>query len=240
MSDIRLQTIEHEMLVKSYGGIVTNVAGKMIQDPNSTEDAVQEAWYEILKSLPSFNGRSKLSTWIYRISSRVILKFAKKERIYSKRFMNNFFDLDCSNPFVTTFYNLNEELGTDKQIWVKERCKKCLTAFLHCLSAEARMILVLREIASLSYEEISEICNKKVNSTRQIVSRSRRRVNNFLDGNCVLYSQNGKCRCHLREQVADIDLAGEYSRLRESVENINVFQAIDKLLPEKNYWEIML
>lgn len=240
MSDALLPTIDPETLVTQFGGIVTSIATKMIQDQEKAKDAAQEAWCEIIKSLPTFKGLSKPSTWIYRISSRVILKFAKKERIYSKRFIGNFFALEPEHPLVKTFYRLDTEPEGDKHSRVKQRCKKCLIAFLHCLNAEARLILILHDLAGLPFKEISEIFEKKEDHIRQIVSRARRRVNNFLEGNCVLFNADGKCTCHLKQQVTDIDLAGEYSKLRESVKSINVFKTIDWLLPEKNFWKTLL
>ena len=225
-------------LVKEYGGIIHSIARRMLQDSDKVREATQEAWLEVTRSLPAFKGNSKLSTWIYRIATRVVMDYAKHEQIYSTRFMRSFFALNSSSLPVTYFYNLNEECRQDKSIWVKERCNKCLTGFLHCLKNEARLALILRDVAGISYGEIARILEKEEPAVRQLVSRSRRRVISFLDDNCVLYNPRGKCRCHLKKQVLEIDLPNEYEKLRASVQELNVFTAMDQFLPPANLWEI--
>lgn len=60
-------------IVEQYGPLVSSIAHRMNLNRVSVEDATQEAWLEILRSLPTFEGRSSLSTWIYTIASRTVL-----------------------------------------------------------------------------------------------------------------------------------------------------------------------
>jgi RNA polymerase sigma-70 factor (ECF subfamily) len=166
------------------------------------------------------------------------MDFARNEQIYSTRFMKSFFALNSSSLPVTYFYDLNDECHQDKSIWVKERCHKCLTGFLHCLKNEARLALILHDVAGIPYEEIARIFDKEEATVRQLISRSSRRVISFLSDNCVLYNPEGKCRCHLKKQVLEIDLPNEYEKLRASVQQLNVFTTMDRFLPPANFWEI--
>ena len=231
------RSIELENIVKKYGGIVHSIARRMLHDPEKINDVAQEVWAEIFGSLASFRGESKLSTWIYTVTTRVVLKYTKHEQIYSARFIKGFFALNDDALPVKYFYNLNQEPIIDKQIWVKERCHKCLTGFLHCLKNEARLALLLRDLAELPYHEIAQIMNKKESTVRQMVSRSRQKVRDFLNDNCVFYNPQGNCRCHLKKHVLEIDLPKEYEKLRQSVHKMNVFKAMDRILPPQNIWK---
>jgi len=73
-----------EEITKECRGLVSALSHRMIQNPEIAKDAAQEAWMEILKSLKTFKGESKISTWIYTIVSRVILRQAKNEKVYSR------------------------------------------------------------------------------------------------------------------------------------------------------------
>jgi len=44
-------------LVAEYGGVVYSVIHKMVHNTNLSEDIAQEVWLEILKSLPTFQGK---------------------------------------------------------------------------------------------------------------------------------------------------------------------------------------
>jgi RNA polymerase sigma-70 factor (ECF subfamily) len=80
-----------EEITKEYRGLVSAVSHRMIQNPEIAKDAAQEAWMEILKNLKTFKGESKISTWIYAIASRVILRQAKNEKVYSTRYLSEYF-----------------------------------------------------------------------------------------------------------------------------------------------------
>lgn len=50
-----------EEIARSYGPLVSSICRRMLRDPEAARDAAQEAWVQILKSLPSFRGEAKLS-----------------------------------------------------------------------------------------------------------------------------------------------------------------------------------
>ncbi len=128
--------IEINQLVGQFGLTIFRLSHRMIQNNELAKEAAQEVWYEIVKSLDNFKGDSKVSTWIYIIAKRTILRYAQSERIYKKHEINAHFDLDQIE------YN---ELEYDKKSWVKEKCDYCLTAFCHCLNNESRLIFFVSE-----------------------------------------------------------------------------------------------
>jgi RNA polymerase sigma factor (sigma-70 family) len=66
-----------EYIIENYGKMVNSICRRMIQNRDTVEDAVQEVWLEVNKSLKSFRGESKISTWLYKITSRVVMRMAK-------------------------------------------------------------------------------------------------------------------------------------------------------------------
>ncbi|MGE5486031.1 MAG: RNA polymerase sigma factor [Ignavibacteriales bacterium] len=216
-------------VVQAYGRMVSSICRRMIQDEEAAKDAAQEVWLEIIKSLPSFRGESSVSTWIYSVTSRVAMHYALRERTYTTRFLRGYFhgdDLEAP-----------DRLDFDRQVWVREMCDKCLTGILRCLDVDSRMAYVFRDMAGLSYREISEVFLKDEADVRQMVSRARRRLRNFLKDECALSNPSAKCRCKMRRWVEEIDLPREYERIRRALHRVSVFKASEKMLPRKNYWE---
>ena len=123
-----------DQIIAEYGPLVSSICRRMIQDEDIAKDAAQEVWMAVVKSLPSFQGKSKLSTWIYTIAYRVVMNFAKQERQYSTKFLRDYFR--------SGEREILHERTDDKEAWVKEMCDKCLTGMLHCLDNETRMAYI--------------------------------------------------------------------------------------------------
>jgi RNA polymerase sigma factor (sigma-70 family) len=220
--------IDSNYLVTKFGPIVSGLSHRMIVNRNIAKEAAQEVWFEIIKSLDSFKGESNISTWVYIIAKRTILRYSKSEKVYKSHEINDHFDL---KPI--EYYGLEQ----DKKEWVKEKCDRCLTAFCHCLKNESRLIFLFREIAGLEYDQISEIMGISPELTRKALSRSKEKVRNFMDKNCVLYNPKGECKCRIRKYLVSVDLDIAYNKLAKAVNLIDFFQKFDLILPYKNYWE---
>ena len=62
-----------EALVRAYTPKVYAHAYRFFGDGPSAEDAVQEVFVKVFRSLPDFDGRSSFSTWLYRVTRNVCL-----------------------------------------------------------------------------------------------------------------------------------------------------------------------
>jgi len=119
-------------------------------------------------------------------------------------------------------------------------CDRCLTGILHCLEPEARIIYVFKEIAGLSYSEIADIVEKGETTVRQIGSRARRKLANFMNDECMLYNPNGKCRCRMKRHITNTGLAEEYRKIKDVLNQVSVFQRFEKVFPKRDYWEKLI
>lgn len=223
-----------EEMVREYGPLITSICRRLIQEPETARDAAQEVWVQVIKSMPSFKGDSKLSTWIYTIAYRVAKDYSIRERVYSIRFLREYFHRDEG----TSYQGDSQE--PEKAYWVKEMCDRCLTGILHCLEPETRIIHVFKEIAGLSYSEIADIVEKDETTVRQIVSRTRRKLANFMNDQCMLYNPNGKCRCRMKGHITNTGLAEEYRKIKDVLNQVSVFQRFEKVFPKRNYWEKLI
>ncbi|WP_432409407.1 RNA polymerase sigma factor [Wukongibacter sp. M2B1] len=219
-------------IVREYGKMVSGICRRMIQDQDLAEDVAQEVWIQIIKSIDSFEEKSKLSTWIYTICYRVIKKYCKKERVYTTVFLSSYYrqgELE-----------IPENIDYDQSIWIKEMCNKCITGILHCLDNESRLIYLFRDVVQLEYGEISVIFNKKEVAIRKLISRVRKKLKNFLEDECILFNPHGKCNCRMKRLVKDIKLEEEYTKIREIAKTVNFFVESEEILPCKNFWEKLI
>jgi RNA polymerase sigma-70 factor (ECF subfamily) len=143
-------------LVDIYSERVYRLALKILNDPQDAEDILQETFLKVMRALPSFEGRSSLSTWIYRIATNEALMLLRKRK-YGNSSID---DLE---------YGDSEEGERELQIidW-------CCLPERELLSGEGRIFLdkaieslpdllklvfILRDIEGLSIHETAETLN---------------------------------------------------------------------------------
>ncbi len=223
--------IDKNILVQQFGDKISRLSHRMIWDKELAKEASQEVWYEILKSLETFKATSRISTWVYTIAKRTILRYIQNEKVLMTSDIDAHFDKESID-----YFGKEEE----KKEWVKEQCDYCLTAFCHCLTNNARLIFLFRNIAELSDFETAHIMEMEEKNVRKIASRSKTKVKNFMQKDCVLLNPNGKCRCRISHHLKAIELDKEYGKLSKAAGLIDVFKKFDKELPRRNYWEKFL
>src|SRR3990167_6812131 len=67
-------------LVKKYEKTIYSFAFKICRNPDKAENTMQETFLSMVKSLHQFDGKSKLSTWLYRIVANHCLMELRKKR----------------------------------------------------------------------------------------------------------------------------------------------------------------
>ena len=69
-----------EKLVRSYTPAVYAHAYRFFGDPTAAEDASQEVWIKVFRSIDAFDGRSAFTTWLFRVTRNVCLDLVRRGR----------------------------------------------------------------------------------------------------------------------------------------------------------------
>jgi RNA polymerase sigma-70 factor (ECF subfamily) len=72
--------LEFARLVDVFSGPLYRLALKMLASSQDAEDVLQNTFLKAMQSLKSFQGRSSLSTWLYRIAVNEALMLLRKQR----------------------------------------------------------------------------------------------------------------------------------------------------------------
>jgi RNA polymerase sigma-70 factor (ECF subfamily) len=76
---------EFTLLVEENKGIIFKVIRLYIHNSEDERDLFQEILYQAWKSYPRFDGRSKFSTWLYRVSLNTVLSFKRRPPLVETR-----------------------------------------------------------------------------------------------------------------------------------------------------------
>ena len=145
---------EFARLVETHSGKIYNLALRILNDPQDAEDVLQETFIKAYNALPSFEGRSKLSTWLFRIASNEALMLIRKRRPEFILMMDQHetqpIEEGLEEPEIVDWCCLPE-----KELLSTE-AKRFLDKAIQKLSASLRIVFVLRDIEGLSIRETSE------------------------------------------------------------------------------------
>jgi len=141
-------------LVVRHQRRVYGVALGIVKDRDLAWDVSQEAFVRVHAHLAEFKGESSFSTWVLRIGSHLAIDALRKERSSSKEDIDEVRDVDLASGSEGI---LATGLGNDpQQNLLRRELATQMTQALAQLPEKHRIILVLREVEGLSYEELSE------------------------------------------------------------------------------------
>lgn len=184
--------------IKAIWLMVYNIAINMLHNIDEAEDATQQIFLKVIEKYESFNYNSKLETWIYKISKNYLLDYKQKAFNREISFEEFAKDITSFDPYLGEL-NLTRE---ETKIYTEEIKVGCTLAMLQCLDPENRFIYILGNIFNFSSKEASTICNITEESYRKRLSRSRKKITNFVNNRCGLVDSNNYCRCSKRLLIA--------------------------------------
>lgn len=140
-----------ELLVKEHTGKVIGLAWRLVGNRQEAEDLAQEAFLRLHRSLPGFRGESRISTWLYRTTTRLAIDYLRRERIRRKLF---FFrqDNDAPDP-VELARDPGSDPGRDLE---SQEAMQSLRKSLRKLSSRQQVIFTLRHYEGMPLKEIAE------------------------------------------------------------------------------------
>jgi RNA polymerase sigma factor (sigma-70 family) len=179
--------------LRQHQSWIFNLALRMVWRREVAEDATQEILLKAVTHLGSFEGRSKFSTWLYRIAVNHLLNVRKSE-MEEKRmtFVDMARSLDeCPDS------DLPDEslLPIGHGLLVEEAKLGCITAMLMCLDRRQRLAFVFGEIFGVTSEEGAEIMEVSPANFRQLLTRARQDLYQFMQNKCGLVNAANPCRC---------------------------------------------
>ena len=165
-----------ETLVVRYERYVYNLALRVVGNPDEAEDLAQQAFVRAWRALPNFRGQAKFSTWLYRIVTNLCyncLPHIKK-------------DLAMLAPDEEALHMPDERQAVEPGLLDAE-LRECLHRAIEALPEGYRLLLTLRHLQELSYEEIAQVTGLPLGTVKTGIFRARRRLKDVLDAYEVSY-----------------------------------------------------
>ena len=163
---------EFSRLVEAYYAMIYRLAIKMVGNPQDAEDILQETFIKAYRHLKDFDGRSSLSTWLYRVATNEALMFLRRKHPEQ---------VSIDEPVDTEEGEMEPVQIVDwcclpEQELLSSEARLHLDRAIDVLSPSLRVAFVLRDIQGLSTLETSEVLNLSETAVKTRLSRARLRL----------------------------------------------------------------
>jgi len=167
-------------LIKNYTQMIYSFSFKVCRNEEKAKDTLQDTLINIFKSLKTFDGKSKLSTWIYKVVTNNCLMLKRSEKTNKLVSVDDLqIDYDSDKVFMSHHESPSgKTLNSELKVKLDDAIKK--------LPIKYRMVFLLRDVEGLSIEETKNILNLTVPVIKSRLHRAR----NFLKNELQEYYEN--------------------------------------------------
>ncbi len=165
-------------VVNAYGGLVLNLAYRMVRDRQDAEDLAQEVFLRVFRAFDRYDPERPFAPWLRRVATNLMINLtsAKKHRMRRQ------------TASLDSFKDAAGELPADRDAPEaadsavrSERAERLNYAIL-ALKPEYRAILALHYYEGLSYERIAEDLSLPLGTVKNRLFRAREHLARALGG----------------------------------------------------------
>uniref|UniRef100_A0A7V0Z5D4 RNA polymerase sigma factor n=1 Tax=candidate division WOR-3 bacterium TaxID=2052148 RepID=A0A7V0Z5D4_UNCW3 len=153
-------------LVRRHEVKVHNLCYKMLKNYDDAKDMAQETFLKAYRNIKNFDGRSKFTTWLYRIAVNNCINFMKKEHP-QEEIKDEILEIHGDDPV---------------EKYKHKKMKEIIYNAIAKLPEVQKSVFTLRALEELPYQEISAILHKPVNTVKVNYHLAVKNLKNYLKG----------------------------------------------------------
>jgi len=164
---------QYKEIIDRYQGKLFAYLYRLIGEKEEAEDLLQDVFIKAYKNLNSYDIERKFSSWIYRIAHNEAVNHIKRKSLKKFIYWDN----------ITSTKDKMETSSAEESAdnaWIRKETNKEVGDAIKKLPLKYRQVLVLRYYSDKSYEEISEILGKPVNTVGTLIKRAKTKLSGEL------------------------------------------------------------
>jgi RNA polymerase sigma-70 factor (ECF subfamily) len=172
-----------EKLILRYQNRIYNVILKICANPDDAAELTQQTFVKIIENLKDFKQRSGFYTWAFRIAVNLTLSYCKRKGKIGLYSLDE--QAQANNPGAgkALIQFLEDEASPDPAAVAqnKELCELVVRQ-LSKLTDEHRIVLILRDVEGMEYNQIARILGVELGTVKSRISRARGALKQILEG----------------------------------------------------------
>ena len=164
-----------EALAERYGSKIYRLAFGVTRNQADAEEVLQDVLLTLARKGGSFEGRSALGSWIYRITTNAALNKRRGKRLELETPLEELlptFKADGHRAGDRAFILADWSQNPEEELLSGER-RRALQRAIDGLPEHYRAVLVLRDVEGLSNENVAEFLGESVPSVKSRLHRAR-------------------------------------------------------------------
>ncbi|MDD4290434.1 MAG: RNA polymerase sigma factor, partial [Patescibacteria group bacterium] len=154
-----------EILIKKYLTKIYNFVFSIVLDKDCANDVTQDVFVKVWKNLKKFKKNKNFKTWLYAIARNTSIDYLRKKKNI------NFSDLENDENENILEKIPSEELLADEILEIKNLAE-ILQDAINNLSEKYRTVLLLHYKNDLTFDEISKIIKKPIDTVKSQYRRA--------------------------------------------------------------------
>jgi RNA polymerase sigma-70 factor (ECF subfamily) len=158
-------------IVERYQAKVFSIIYGILRNHNDAEDIAQQVFSKTYSAIRSFDSRSSLLTWIYRITVNECYDYLRKRRARRVVYESDF-SAEEAQCLETAESVVDPAARVDHQLLERDLVVKLLSK----VPEHARTLMLLREVEGHSMEELAAMTGLKENTIKVMLFRTRQKL----------------------------------------------------------------
>ncbi|UCE65844.1 MAG: sigma-70 family RNA polymerase sigma factor [Candidatus Zixiibacteriota bacterium] len=192
--------IQFNDIFNTYQKPIYNYVLRMVRNNDIAEELSQEIFIKTYNNLSSFQGNSKISTWIYQIATNTCLDYFRtsgyKKSKSTDQLDQDFFSEETQIDDVSKILSLEEGL-------IKSEMAECIRDYIESLPGDYRTVIILHDLEGFKNREIANILDFSLDTVKIRLHRARKKLQSILASNCDFYRDKNDVLCCDRKSCKD-------------------------------------
>ena len=158
-----------EIFIINYEKLIYNAAYRMLPNPYDAEDIAQEVMIKVYKNISKCKNIASFKSWLLKIVHNTSIDEIRKRKNKATISLDKEFEGD-DGPMENQL--LKDENTPETELIKKDTARQIQKA-IENLPADYRSVIVLRDVAGLSYEEIAKVTGVNLGTVKSRIARAR-------------------------------------------------------------------
>lgn len=160
----------YSLLINEYQNDIYSLCLSIVKNVDDAMDMTQEAFLIAFENIKNFKGEAKFSTWLYKIAYNLCVNYKKRKVEIFILENEDLFNVEIEDKTSSIW----EKIEKDERI-------KMIKEGLDRIKDSDRLIIELKDIKGLSYEEISIILSCPMGTVKSRLFRARENLKKVVE-----------------------------------------------------------
>ena len=157
-------------IVSRYRNPITNYLYRILNDYEEAVDLAQETFVRVYFAAERYHTGYAFSTYLYRIATNLAISEMRRRKRRKLLSLTGLFQPEGETE---TQFDVADENPLPDANLLEEEQKQVIARAIAAMPEKYRLPIVLRDIEGKSYEEVAEILNLGLGTTKSRISRAR-------------------------------------------------------------------